>query len=644
MNTPNPIPASAETASHGAAVGRLRGHKRSIARMALGAAGVVFGDIGTSPLYAIQTTFTSHGLTVDDTNVFGVLSLMFWSLIMVVSVKYGYFILRADNKGEGGIMALMALAQRCVAANKRALWMVMVLGLFGTSLFFGDSVITPAISVLSAVEGLKVAAPELKHVVIPVTIAVIIGLFVIQRRGTALVGSVFGPVMVVWFLSIAVLGVHEILQAPRVLAALNPWYAMQFFVQNGMLGFLALSSIVLAITGAEALYADMGHFGKFPIRLAWYGLALPALLLNYIGQGALLLRDPKTVSDTFYLLVPHALLYPMIALATAATVIASQAVISGAFSIARESIQLGFLPRMRILHTSKKTQGQIYLPAINRLLLVLIVAVVLGFKTSDNLASAYGIAVVSTMVSTTILLLIVTRRMWHWSWLQVVAFGLVFLTIDLAFFVSSLTKIVHGGWFPLALGVCVFTLMSTWKRGRGLVRSSMEEQGIALQSFLDSLALSPPHKVPGTAVFLSAHSNQVPHALLHNLKHNKVLHASNVILTVETLDAAYADPAERFEMRELGNDFYQLRLRYGFAEEPNVPETLVEMDLPACRFNMMETTFFASRESLVAAEHAGMQLWRDKIFAFMARNASPATDFFRIPGNRLVELGTKVEI
>jgi KUP system potassium uptake protein len=644
VHTRDPLSVSASPATPGAPVGRLRGHKRSIARMALGAAGVVFGDIGTSPLYAIQTTFSAHGLTVDDTNVFGVLSLMFWSLIMVVSVKYGYFILRADNKGEGGIMALMALAQRCVVDNKRALWLVMVLGLFGTSLFFGDSVITPAISVLSAVEGLKVAEPGLAHFVIPITIAVIIGLFVIQRRGTALVGSVFGPVMVLWFLTIAILGVHEIVQAPQVLAALNPWYAVQFFVHNGLLGFLALSSIVLAITGAEALYADMGHFGKFPIRLAWYGLALPALLLNYIGQGALLLRDPKTVTDTFYLLVPHVLLYPMIALATAATVIASQAVISGAFSIARESIQLGFLPRMRILHTSKKTQGQIYLPAINRLLLVLIVAVVLGFKTSDSLASAYGIAVVSTMVSTTILMLIVTRRMWHWNWLQVVAFGLVFLTIDLAFFVSSLTKIVHGGWFPLALGVCVFTLMSTWKRGRGLVRSSMEEQGIALQSFLESLALSPPHKVPGTAVFLSAHSHQVPHALLHNLKHNKVLHASNVILTIETLDTAYADPAERFDMHELGNDFWQLRLRYGFAEEPNVPETLLEINLPTCRFNMMETTFFASRESLVAAEHAGMPLWRDKIFAFMARNASPATDFFRIPGNRLVELGTKVEI
>jgi KUP system potassium uptake protein len=625
-------------------VGRLRGHKRSIARMALGAAGVVFGDIGTSPLYAIQTTFGAHHLPVDNTNVFGVLSLMFWSLIMVVSVKYGYFILRADNKGEGGIMALMALAQRCVADNKRTLWLVMVLGLFGTSLFFGDSVITPAISVLSAVEGLKVAAPGLAHVVIPITIVVLIGLFVIQSRGTALVGALFGPVMVVWFVAIAVLGVHEILQAPQVLAAMNPWYAVKFFVHNGWLGFFALASIVLAITGAEALYADLGHFGRFPIRLAWYGFALPSLLLNYIGQGALMLSNPKTVSDPFYLMVPAWLLYPMIALATAATVIASQAVISGAFSIARESIQLGFLPRMRILHTSKKTQGQIYLPAVNRMLLVLIVAVVLGFQTSDNLASAYGIAVVSTMVSTTVLMLIVIRRMWHWNWLQVAAFGLVFLTIDLSFFVSGLTKIVHGGWFPLALGICVFTLMSTWKRGRGLVRSSIEEQSLVLQPFLDSLALSPPHKVPGVAVFLTAHTHHVPHALLHNLKHNKVLHARNVILTIETLDAAYADPGERSELSNLGNDFYQLRLKYGFAEEPNVPETLMSCAFSGLHFDMMETTFFSSRESLVAAEHAGMPLWRDKLFAFMARNSTPASDFFRIPGNRLVELGTRVEI
>ena len=612
--------------------------------MALGAAGIVFGDIGTSPLYAIQTTFSAHGLTVDPANVYGVLSLVFWSLIMVVSVKYGYFILRADNKGEGGIMALMALAQRCVAGNARALWLIMVLGLFGTSLFFGDSVITPAISVLSAIEGLKVAAPALSHVVVPITIAVIIGLFMIQRRGTALVGAVFGPVMVVWFLTIAALGTRQIAQGPEVLAALNPWYAVQFFLHNGMLGFLAMSSIVLAITGAEALYADLGHFGRLPIRLAWYGFTLPALLLNYFGQGALLLHDPKMVSDPFYLMVPHAMLYPMIVLATAATVIASQAVISGAFSIARESIQLGYLPRMRILHTSTKTQGQIYLPAVNRLLLVLIVAVVLGFETSEHLASAYGIAVVSTMATTTILMLIVTRRQWRWNWAQVVLFGLVFLTVDLAFLVSSITKVVHGGWFPLALGACVFTLMSTWKRGRGLVRSSIEEQSLVLQPFLQSLALGMPHRVNGTAVFLSGHPSHVPHALLHNLKHNQVIHAKNVILTIETMDVAYVEPGDRYALHALGNDFYQLRLRYGFAEEPDVPETLVELDLPDLPFDMMSTTFFSSRESLVATEHAGMAVWRDKIFAFMARNATPASDFFRIPGNRLVELGTKVEI
>ncbi|MEO5596213.1 MAG: KUP/HAK/KT family potassium transporter, partial [Lysobacteraceae bacterium] len=487
-------------------------------------------------------------------------------------------------------------------------------------------------------------APALSHFVVPITIIVIIGLFMIQRRGTAVVGAVFGPIMAVWFITLAVLGVRSIINYPHVLTALNPWYGVQFFLHNGKLGFLALGSVVLAITGAEALYADMGHFGKVPIRLAWYAFVLPALLLNYLGQGALVLLDPKALANPFYLLAPPALLYPMIALATAATVIASQAVISGAFSIAREAIQLGFLPKLRILHTSEKTKGQIFLPGINRALLVLVVLVVLGFQTSSNLASAYGIAVVSTMAIDTALLMIVARRLWHWKVWQVALAGTVFWIVDFAFLSSNLTKVVHGGWFPLVLGVCVFALMSTWKRGRGLVRSSMEEQGLVLRPFLDSLASHPPHIVPGTAVFLSAHTSHVPHALLHNLKHNKVLHAHNVILTVETLEEAYADPDVRFELRDLGNSFHQLWLRYGFAEEPNVPETLLSCDIPGLRFDMMETTFFSSRESLVAAEHAGMALWRDKLFAFMARNASSATDFFRIPGNRLVELGTKVEI
>jgi KUP system potassium uptake protein len=612
--------------------------------MALGAAGVVFGDIGTSPLYAIRETFSAHGLPVNHANILGALSLVFWSLIIVVSTKYAFFILRADNKGEGGIMALMSLALRGIRSSPRVKWLIMALGLFGASLFFGDSVITPAMTVLSAIEGLKVAAPRLGHFVVPITIAVIFGLFMIQRRGTAMVGAVFGPIMALWFLSIAVLGVRAILLAPQVLAAFNPWYAVQFFLHNGKLGFLALGSVVLAITGAEALYADLGHFGKIPIRLAWYSFVLPSLLLNYLGQGALVLHDESAVVNPFYLLVPPELLYPMIALATAAAVIASQAVISGAFSIAREAMQLGYLPRMRILHTSKKTQGQIYLPGINRMLMVLVIVVVLGFGTSSRLASAYGIAVVGTMVIDTALLMIVARRLWRWKVWQVGLMGGTFWVVDFAFLSSNLTKVVSGGWFPLVLAVCVFTLMSTWKRGRGLVRSSIEEQSLVLQPFLDSLALSPPHKVPGIAVFLSAHTSHVPHALLHNLKHNKVLHARNVILTIETLDVAYADAEERYSVSNLGNDFYQLRLRYGFAEEPNVPQTLVACDIPGLKFDMMETTFFSSRESLVAAEHAGMPIWRDKIFAFMARNSTPASDFFRIPGNRLVELGTRVEI
>ncbi|MDR3385450.1 MAG: potassium transporter Kup [Rudaea sp.] len=619
-------------------------NRRAFAGLALGALGVVYGDIGTSPLYSVQTTFGEQGIPATSHNVLGVMSLIFWALVMVVSLKYVVFIMRADNKGEGGIMALMALAQRSARGNVRLRWCIMILGLLGASLFYGDGVITPAISVLSAVEGLKVAAPSLSHWVVPITLVIIIGLFILQRRGSAKVGAVFGPIMVVWFAAIAALGVVAIARHPEVLWAFNPWYGFTFFRDNGAHAFLALGGVVLALTGAEALYADMGHFGKKPIRFAWFGYVSPALVLNYFGQGALLLGDPTAVTNPFYLLVPQALLYPMIALATVATVIASQAVISGAFSMTREAIQLGYSPRMEIVHTSKQTVGQIYLPWINRALLVLILGAVVGFRSSDNLAAAYGIAVTGTMVITTCLALIVARRQWGWSRTLVVLAGAVFLVIDISFFSANAIKIEHGGWFPLVLGLIVFVVMTTWRRGRDLVLRELKQSGLALEPFIASVIAHPPLRVPGTAIFLTANANAVPNALLHNLKHNKVLHERNVLMTVETLEVPIAEYGERTEITALGHEFYRLVTRFGFAEDPDIPAALVRCEAKGMGFEMMDTTFFISRETVVATDRPGMPLWRDKLFAFLARNASSATAFFRIPGNRLIELGTQVEI
>ncbi|MEO7478785.1 MAG: potassium transporter Kup [Lysobacteraceae bacterium] len=618
--------------------------KRRMATLALGALGVVYGDIGTSPLYALQATFASSTMAVTSDNVLGVLSLMFWSLVVIVSVKYVSFVMRADNKGEGGIMALMALAQHDVARNQRAVWWVVALGLVGASLFYGDGVITPAISVLSAVEGLEVAAPSLARFVVPLTVAIIVLMFWLQKRGTHRVGMIFGPVMIVWFLSLATLGAISIAGHPQVLWALSPHEAIAFFLRNRTQAYFDLGAIVLAVTGAEALYADMGHFGRAPIRRAWFAFVLPALVLNYFGQGALLLAQPKAVSNPFYFLVPAPFLYPMIALATAATIIASQAVISGAFSMTREAIQLGYLPRMKICHTSRVTQGQIYIPAINRILMVFVIAAVIGFGSSAKLGSAYGIAVTGTMSITTLLTLIVARAQWGWSLQRVVLVGALMLTVDLAFFSANMLKIASGGWFPLALGIGVFTVMATWKRGRKIVRASMEEQGLELQPFIASLAISPPHRVPGTAIFLSPNPNHVPQALLHNLKHNKVLHAQNVIVSVETLDVPFVESSQRCIANALGNDFHQLRLRYGFAEEPNVPDDLARACIPGLSLEAMQTSFFSSRESLETANGGGITTWREHLFATIARNATPATDFFHIPGNRLVELGSRVAI
>ncbi len=620
------------------------GRRARLSALALGAIGVVYGDLGTSPLYTMKETFGAHGLPLNEANVLGVLSLVFWTLMLVVSIKYAGFIMRADNKGEGGIMALTALAQRGVRDKPRVRWVITILGLFGAALFFGDGVITPAMSVLSAVEGLNVAAPGLEHFIVPITVVILLGLFWIQKRGSAKVGAVFGPIMCLWFVALAVLGVIQIFDHPYVLKALSPHHAVHFFTHTGWPAFFALGSVVLCITGAEALYADMGHFGKKPIRAAWFGFVMPALVLNYFGQGALLLSNPKAVENPFYLLAPDALLLPFIVLATVATVIASQAVISGAYSVAREAIQLGFLPRMRILHTSRETIGQIYLPWINRMLLVLTLAVVLGFRSSSNLAAAYGIAVVGTMTIDAVLVMIVFRRIWHWSRAKVWSIGLVFLAVDFGFLAANADKVEHGGWFPLVLGTAMFTVMTTWRRGRELVMREVKQSGLALEPFISSIVAHPPLRVPGTAIFLTANQDSVPHALLHNLKHNKVLHERNVMLTVETVETPIAEADERVSVESLGGSFYKMILRFGFAEDPDVPETLAAVQRCGLPFDMMDTTFFLSRESIVATDRPGMALWRDKLFVFLQRNAMPATAFFRIPGNRLIELGAQVEI
>ncbi|TAM61999.1 MAG: potassium transporter Kup [Rhodanobacter sp.] len=621
-------------------------HRGSKATLILGAVGVVFGDIGTSPLYTLHETFLPrHGLHPYPRTVLGILSLITWSLIMVVAVKYVSLVMRADNKGEGGIMALMTLARRASGTSVRMRRVVVVMALLGAALFFGDGVITPSISVLSAVEGLKVAAPGMEHWVVPITVAVLLGLFWMQHRVTARVGVVFGPVMVLWFLSLGVIGVWNIVQAPDVLHAFNPWYAVRFLTTHGMASALALGSVVLCVTGAEALYTDMGQFGRFPIRTAWFWFVMPALLLNYYGQGGLLLVHPQAIGNPFYHSVPGWALYPMIGLATASTVIASQAVISGAFTITRQAIQLGFLPRMQVVHTSREAIGQIFLPWVNRALMVMVIATVIGFGSSNALAGAYGIAVTGTMAIDTVLVMIVARRVWQWSRSLVIGLGCVLLCIDLSYFGANTLKIMLGGWFPLVLGLLMFVVMTTWRRGRELVVRAIKQDGLALAPFLESMAEHPPLRVPGTAVFLTAQQNLVPQALLHNLKHNKMLHERNVLLTVGILETPVAEADERIRLIPLGGEFYKLILHFGFAEDPNIPLALSQCQREGIGFDMMDTTFFLSRDTIVAHDlRRGMAHWRDKLFAFMARNALPATAFFQIPGNRLIELGAQVEI
>jgi KUP system potassium uptake protein len=618
--------------------------RRALLSLSLGALGVVYGDIGTSPLYALKACFSpEYGLPPSRENVLGVLSLIFWSLNFVVSFKYLGFIMRADNRGEGGIMALLALLHpgRDTAGRRRFL---VGLGLFGAALLYGDGVITPAISVLSAVEGIQVAAPALGGWVVPlVAAAILVALFLFQSRGTARVGAVFGRVMVLWFGSIAVLGIRGILLHPTVLRAINPWHAFEFMGRNGPRGFLILGAVVLVVTGAEALYADMGHFGRRPIRLAWFTVVLPSLVLNYFGQGGMLLFNPRIASNPFYGLVPPWALYPMVVLATTAAVVASQALISGAFSLTRQAVQLGYSPRVTIQHTSQTEIGQIYLPGINRTLAVLCVLLVLGFRGSDNLASAYGIAVTGTMTITTILFCIVARDLWHWTKWQVAGLGALFLIVDLSFLAANLVKIAKGGWFPLLVAAVVYLLMTTWKRGRGIVTDILRDNSLPIKLFLEDIARRRPPRVQGTAVFMTSDPGGAPVVLLHHLKHNKVLHERVIVMSIEGEEIPQVKPRDRVELKECGEGFCQVVGRYGFMESPDIPALLASLEVHGVRARPMETSFYLGRETLLPTGHSPLAHWRKKLFILMARNAQTATSFFNLPPNRVIELGAQIQ-
>jgi KUP system potassium uptake protein len=613
--------------------------------LVVGAIGVVYGDIGTSPLYTLRTAFTgSFGLTLSHDNVLGVLSVIFWALLVVVTLKYITLIMRADNRGEGGILALTALVSRGIESRDRLRWWLVGLGIFGAAMFYGDGMITPAITVLGAVEGLGVIAPAMHPFIVPISIVILVVLFAIQRKGTASIGAVFGPVMAIWFVVLAVLGAMEIARGPAVLAALEPVYAFRFIARSPEIAFVAFGAVVLAVTGTEALYADMGHFGKSPIRRAWIFFVFPSLLLNYFGQGALVLANPAAIQNPFYLLAPDWARVPLLVLATAAAIIASQAVISGAFSLTRAAIQMGYCPRLSILHTSERAIGQIYVPFINWMLLAAIVALVVGFRNSDNLAGAYGIAVTMAMLIDSILIFVVMRRLWNWPvWISILI-TTPLLLIDLTFLASNSLKIPEGGWFPLLIGIVVFTLLTTWKRGRSLLMKRLAEDAMPLDLFIQSIEASPPTRVPGTAIFLTSTRNRVPHALLHNLKHNKVLHERVVFLTVVTEDIPYVPGEERYEIEALGCNFFRMIANYGFKDDPDVPELLEECGRKGFAFDMMETSFFVSRETLIATVTPGMALWREKLFVSMSKNATKASEFFQVPTNRVVELGTQVEL
>ncbi len=630
--TITPLPA---TANHHA--------PQSFPRLAIGAVGVVFGDIGTSPLYALKEVFVGHHpLQVDRLHIFGVISLVFWTMMIVVTLKYVLIVMRADNRGEGGSMALFALISRLSPGAGRAPWLAL-LGVLATALFYGDAIITPAISVLSAVEGLTVVNTGFAPLVLPLSLGIIVGLFLIQARGTALVGAFFGPVMIVYFIVLAVLGGSHIAHDPAILAALNPIWAVRFFLHDGGLAFLALGSVVLAVTGAEALYADMGHFGRKPITFSWLWIVLPALMLNYLGQGALLLDSAAAAENPFYLMAPDWARLPLVLLATAATIIASQAVISGAFSVTQQAVQLGFLPRMRIIHTSASAFGQIYIPAINWALLILVLMLTLGFRTSNNLAAAYGIAVTGTMFITTCMVSVLIFTVWKWNRLWSVPMVAMLLIVDGAYFASNITKIPDGGWFPLVIGLITFVLLTTWARGRALMGERLRESAMPMEVFIKSAATAAT-RVAGTAVFMTTSATGVPHALLHNLKHNKVLHDRIMILTVVIDEIPYVSDEDRIGVVDLGSNFFRIVIRYGFMQEIDIPAILKKVENCGPKLKMMETSFFLSRQTLLASDRPGMALWREHLFSWMMRNAESAMDFFKLPTNRVVELGSQVEI
>ncbi len=616
---------------------------KRLAAMALAALGVVYGDIGTSPLYAVKEVFAgNHPIAVNEANIYGSLSLFFWALIIIVSIKYVMFIMRADNRGEGGIMALIALALRDAQGKPRQTRLIMVVGVLGAAMFYGDGMVTPAISVLSAVEGLEIATPLLKPFVIPLTLIVLFALFYVQRHGTAVVGAAFGPVMLLWFSVLAALGVHNVLAHPGIFHALNPLYGIEFLLANKATALMAMGNVVLAVTGAEALYADMGHFGRKPISRAWFGFVLPALVLNYFGQGALILAEPEAAKNPFFLSAPEWALYPLVGLATLATVIASQAVISGAFSVTRQAMQLGFVPRMEVQHTSDKEAGQIYVPAVNWGLMVAVMILVLGFRSSNNLAAAYGIAVTGDMVITSILATVVVARVWKWGWWRAMALFSCFLVIELIFLAANILKIPDGGWFPLVAGVAIFVLMTTWKRGRQLLAERLAGERLELSMFLASLAVSMPTRVAGTAVFLNTDPNGVPHAMLHNLMHNKVLHERVVLVSVQFFDVPYVPEIDRLEVHPFRENFWSVIVQYGFKDDPDIPAALARCADSGLEFNALDTSYFIGRETLIPRLNSDMAFWREKLFVAMFRNAGSATAYFKIPSNRVVELGTQV--
>ncbi|MEX8506227.1 potassium transporter Kup [Leptothrix ochracea] len=615
-----------------------------MAALTLGALGVVYGDIGTSPLYALKEVFHTGHVAVTPDNILGVLSLVFWTMTIIVSLKYVLLILRADNHGEGGLIAMLALATHAVSDRPLTHRILMSVGMFGTAIFYGDGVITPAISVLSAVEGLEVAAPQLHSAIIPITLVVMLGLFAVQRFGTGGIGKAFGPITLVWFFVLIALGLPHVIDNPSVLRALNPLYAVGFFAEHQGLAFIALGAVVLCVTGGEALYADLGHFGKKPIRLAWYGLVMPALVVNYFGQGAMLLDAPDAIENPFYRMAPAWALLPLVVLSTAATVIASQALITAAFSVTKQAIQLGLLPRMRVLHTSVRDTGQIYLPFVNWGLFVFIILAVALFKSSSNLASAYGIAVTLDMTITTVMTFYVIRFGWKYHWALCVAATGFFLVIDVAFFSSNMLKLLAGGWFPLVIGIGMFALMTTWREGRRIMSEHLRTEAIDLRSFLDAVFISPPVRVSGTAVFLSAEQGLTPNALMHNLKHNKVLHEHNLFVTVRHHDIPWIGFDDRIAMEPLGHDCWQVTLNYGFKNDPDVPEALKLLRGRGVPLDDMDTSYFLSRDIVIPTVGDGMAMWREKLFAGMHHNASGAADFLYLPTNRVVELGSKVEI